>query len=75
VSASRPPNNDAALDHDQVRLRKAWYRYAALAMLALAGLTVTGAIVTHDSDDLLTSADEILETLAADCNWINDLGY
>ena len=35
--------NEAALDHYQVRLYKAWYRYITLAMLALAWLAVTRA--------------------------------
>jgi hypothetical protein len=33
--------NEAGLDHYQVRLCKAWYRYVTLAMLALAWLGVT----------------------------------
>ena len=35
--------NEAGLDHYQVRLYKAWYRYVTLAMLALAWLAVTRA--------------------------------
>lgn len=35
--------NEAALDHYQVRLYRAWYRYSTLAMLALAFLAVTRA--------------------------------
>jgi hypothetical protein len=35
--------NEAGLDHYQVRLYKAWYRYITLAMLALAWLAVTRA--------------------------------
>jgi SRSO17 transposase len=35
--------NEAGLDHYQVRLYPAWYRYVTLAMLALAWLAVTRA--------------------------------
>jgi SRSO17 transposase len=35
--------NEAALDHYQVRLYKAWYRHVTLSMLALAWLAVTRA--------------------------------
>jgi SRSO17 transposase len=35
--------NETGLDHSQVRLYKAWYRYVTLAMLALAWLAVTRA--------------------------------
>ncbi|SDI59565.1 SRSO17 transposase [Sinosporangium album] len=35
--------NEAALDHYQVRLYRAWYRYSTIAMLALAFLAVTRA--------------------------------
>jgi SRSO17 transposase len=35
--------NETGLDHYQVRLYKAWYRYVTLAMLALAWLAVTRA--------------------------------
>ncbi|WP_442813780.1 IS701 family transposase [Streptosporangium subroseum] len=41
--------NEAALDHYQVRLYPAWYRYMTLAMLALAFLAVTRAILADES--------------------------
>jgi SRSO17 transposase len=37
------PHPAAGLDHYQVRLYKAWYRYVTLAMLALAWLAATRA--------------------------------
>ena len=42
--------NEAGLDHYQVRLYKAWYRYVTLAMLALAWLAVTRAALADGSD-------------------------
>ena len=47
--------NEAALDHYQVRLYEAWYRYVTLAMLALAWLAVTRAALADESDGLMTS--------------------
>ncbi len=59
--------NEAALDHYQVRLYRAWYRYVTLAMLALAWLAVTRASLAEDSDDLMTSANEIRRMFTALC--------
>jgi len=59
--------NEAALDHYQVRLYPAWYRYVTLAMLALAWLAVTRASLADDSDDLVTSANEIRRMFTALC--------
>lgn len=42
--------NEAALDHYQVRLYPAWYRYVTLAMLALAFLAVARAAITDQAD-------------------------
>lgn len=42
--------NEAALDHYQLRLYRAWYRYNTLAMLALAFLAVTRAAHLHPGD-------------------------
>jgi hypothetical protein len=60
------------LDHYQVRLYKAWYRYLTLAMLALAWLAVTRAQLAEPSgpstgSELLTSADEIRRMFTALC--------
>jgi len=61
--------NEAGLDHYQVRLYKAWYRYVALPMLALAWLAVTRASLAddNDNDDLMTSANEICRMFTAPC--------
>jgi SRSO17 transposase len=59
--------NEAALDHYQVRLYKAWYRYVTLAMLALAWLAVTRAALADDSDGLMTSANEIRRMFTVLC--------
>jgi SRSO17 transposase len=42
--------NEAAVDHYQVRLYPAWYRYMTLAMLALAFLAVTRAALVQEPD-------------------------
>ncbi|GAA4561369.1 IS701 family transposase [Planotetraspora kaengkrachanensis] len=42
--------NEAAVDHYQVRLYPAWYRYMTLAMLALAFLAVTRATLIREPD-------------------------
>ncbi|GAA4582486.1 hypothetical protein GCM10023194_17330 [Planotetraspora phitsanulokensis] len=42
--------NEAAIDHYQVRLYPAWYRYMTLAMLALAFLAVTRATLIREPD-------------------------
>ena len=47
--ASRRRRTRPALDHYQVRLYKAWYRYVTLAMLALAWLAVTRRKPAPDS--------------------------
>jgi SRSO17 transposase len=64
--------NEAGLDHYQVRLFKAWYRYVTLAMLALAWLAVTRAELaepphTGTAGDLVTSANEIRRMFSALC--------
>jgi SRSO17 transposase len=59
--------NEAALDHYQVRLYKAWYRYVTLAMLALAWLAVTRAALADESDGLMTSANEIRRMFTTLC--------
>jgi hypothetical protein len=56
--------NEAGLDHYQVRLYKAWYRYFTLAMLALAWLAVTRAALAEKNDQLMTSANEIRRMFA-----------
>ena len=43
------------------------YRYVTLAMLALAWLAVTRASLADDSDDLVTSANEIRRMFTALC--------
>ena len=43
------------------------YRYVTLAMLALAWLAVTRAGLADDSDDLVTSANEIRRMFTALC--------
>jgi len=59
--------NEAALDHYQVRLYEAWYRYVTLAMLALAWLAVTRAALADDSDGLMASANEIRRMFTTLC--------
>jgi SRSO17 transposase len=59
--------NEADLDHYQVRLYQAWYRYVTLAMLALAWLAVTRAALADDNDQLATSANEIRRMFTALC--------
>jgi len=59
--------NAAGLDHYQVRLYQAWYRYVTLAMLALAWLAVTRAALADGNDQLITSANEIRRMFTALC--------
>jgi SRSO17 transposase len=59
--------NEAGMDHYQVRLYTAWYRYVTLAMLALAFLTVTRAALADDGDELPASANEIRRMFTALC--------
>jgi SRSO17 transposase len=66
--------NEAGLDHYQVRLYKAWYRYVTLAMLALAWLAVTRAELAEPGQpgatadgSLTTSANEIRRLFTALC--------
>ena len=59
--------NEAGLDHYQVRLYKAWYRYVTLAMLALAWLAATRAALADDDGQLATSANEIRRMFTALC--------
>lgn len=67
--------NEAGLDHYQVRLCPAWYRYVTVAMLALAWLAVTRASLAGASDPratpgprLITSANEIRRMFVALCS-------
>ncbi len=60
--------DEAGLDHYQVRLYKAWYRYVTLAMLALAWLAVTRAALADDNDQLTSSANEIRRMFTALCS-------
>ena len=67
--------NEAGLDHYQVRLYKAWYRYVTLSMLALAWLAVTRVALADapapglpPEARLITSANEIRRMLAALCS-------
>jgi hypothetical protein len=50
--------NEAGLDHYQVRLCTAWYRYVTLAMLALAWLAVTRASHAGDGEQAISTANE-----------------
>lgn len=59
--------NEAALDHYQVRLYRAWYRYVTLAMLALAYLAVTRAALADDAGGTVNSANEIRRMFTAIC--------
>jgi len=66
--------NEAGLDHCQVRLYPAWYRYVTLAMLALAWLAVTRACLAPDEQTgpaqdarLTASAGEIRRMFIALC--------
>ncbi|MEV6980419.1 IS701 family transposase [Sphaerisporangium sp. NPDC051017] len=43
--------NEIGMDHYQVRLYPAWYRYMTLAMLALAFLAVTRAALSHEPQE------------------------
>jgi hypothetical protein len=74
--------NEAGLDHYQVRLYKAWYRYVTLAMLALAWLAVTRAALAappapgQDTDgQLITSANEIRRMFTVLCGPPRDERY
>ena len=67
--------NEAGLDHYQVRLYKAWYRYVTLAMLALAWLAVTRATLADPGQPgqppetrLTTSANEIRRMFTTLCS-------
>jgi hypothetical protein len=59
--------NEEGLDHYQVRLYKAWYRYVTLALLALAWLAATRAALADGNDQLVTSANEIRRMFTALC--------
>ncbi|MFI9589054.1 IS701 family transposase [Nonomuraea sp. NPDC052265] len=63
--------NEAAIDHYQVRLYPAWYRYITLAMLALAFLAVTRAALAREptpsaatDQPIMISANEIRRLFA-----------
>jgi SRSO17 transposase len=59
--------NEAALDHYQVRLYKAWYRHVTLAMLALAFLAVTRAQLADGTRGPVSSANEIRRMFTVLC--------
>lgn len=65
--------NETGLDHYQVRLHPAWYRYITLAMLALAYLAITRAQLTPDDPataaraPLPASANEIRRMFTTLC--------
>lgn len=66
--------SEVGLDHYQVRLYRAWYRYVTLAMLALAWLAVTRAALAGPpapgqarESQLATSANEIRRMFTALC--------
>jgi hypothetical protein len=55
------------MDHYQVRRYESGHRYIALAMLALAFLAVTPAVLAVDSTGLTSSANEIRRMFTALC--------
>jgi SRSO17 transposase len=57
--------NETGMDHYQVRRYESWYRYITLAMLALAFLAVTRAVLADDSTGLTSSANEIRRMFTA----------
>jgi hypothetical protein len=59
--------NEVGLDHYQVRLYQAWYRYVTLGMLALAWLAITRANLADGNGTLATSANEIRRMFTALC--------
>jgi SRSO17 transposase len=59
--------NEAGMDHYQVRLYGAWYRYVTLAMLALAFLAVTRAALADEEATFISSANEIRRMFTALC--------
>jgi SRSO17 transposase len=59
--------NEAGLDHYQVRLYKAWYRYVTLTMLALAWLAATRAALADADGHAASSANEIRRMFTALC--------
>jgi hypothetical protein len=60
--------NEAGLDHYQVRLHGAWYRYITLAVLVLAWPAVTRAALADDDAALASSANEIRRMFTALCS-------
>jgi SRSO17 transposase len=64
--------NETGLDHYQVRLYKAWYRYVTLAMLALAFLAVTRAALADGDGRAASSANEIRRMFTALCTPARD---
>jgi hypothetical protein len=54
-------------DPYQVRLYESWYGYTTLAMLALAFLAVTRAVLADDDTGLTSSANEIRRMFTALC--------
>lgn len=64
--------NEAGMDHYQVRVDTAWYRYVTLAMFALAFLVVTRAALADDSEDVISSANEIRRVFTALCGPLPD---
>jgi SRSO17 transposase len=66
--------NETGLDHYQVRLYPAWYRYITLAMLALAWLAVARARLAgttepgNPADRVISSASEIRRMFTTLCS-------
>ncbi len=66
--------NETGLDHYQVRLYPAWYRYITLAMLALAFLAATRARLADAGEQpdgarqVISSASEIRRMFSALCS-------
>jgi SRSO17 transposase len=60
--------NEAGMDHYQVRLYTAWYRYITLAMLALGFLAVTRAALADGTSPLASSANEIRRMFTVLCS-------
>jgi SRSO17 transposase len=56
--------NEAALDHYQVRLYPAWYRYITLSMLAMAFLAVMRASLAGAEPDNGPNGDQLIPVSA-----------
>jgi SRSO17 transposase len=64
--------NEAGTDHYQVRRYEGWYRYVTLAMLALAFLAVTRAVLADEDAILASSANEIRRMFTVLCGPLPD---